>query len=352
MASSASDATSKDRQVHVMDLDTGVTTALFDSYLRGVLHPHWYCQDTVLLNYTTENLHMLLKVRADGSGVSESLVTSLGVDIYHVEDPVTLFSPPDVGACGRSPDPAIVATVDQDTKESPSIPHVLSIVPGSTLDETFDLSLATGEPDEVNIEGDALRTFVGCHHPAWSPEGGQVMCTNLDDPEREERISIDGFHHNLEFRFTPTCSAGAITWGNAVRAFPPIDPTSLATAFTAFAGKYGFTDDDKGKIGFVYKYGEFCGSEDLFVVTLFVQDESAGVDVDGKQMLLILASRVLLYDAIVKRWWDLTSLAEGVDGADPGTYHGVYQTCGPVQREQGFLLTHYDVETWPPLEGA
>lgn len=191
-----------------------------------------------------------------------------------------------------------------------------------------------------------------CHHPAWNVSGDEILCTRYQSPE-----IITGGDSDQDARRLWVLSWDGTSWGNAqplVGLLTRIgfnetskDPFQLLVN-NVFPPRTGPIGSDAVCADYVWKFGEWCGSNRYVVATLYCTndafpppvgegDDAQGVDVE------VLSSRVMLIDLMndddagmgtPDAYVDLVSFLEYIEGAVPGSWHGWFATCTPV-------------ETWP-----
>lgn len=177
--------------------------------------------------------------------------------------------------------------------------------------------------------------FTQCHHPAWRPDGQQILCTRIQSAE----VTDDGYKMSRLFGFTYD---GASLWTDPTALVEFLSPEDFNSMFPAPAAAPNglFPPKNEGApagtcAGYVWKYAEWCGSERFLIATVFCTD-AAGPDVPDFQAI---ASRVVLIDlyadtATTAAYTDLTGIIEALEGleadVEPGSFDGVFATCGAV----------------------
>lgn len=201
------------------------------------------------------------------------------------------------------------------------IPRVVGML--GEREHAFDLPQHLGGAD-----------FTQCHHPAWRPDGEQILCTRIQEAE-----VIDGYDVSRLYGFTYD---GASLWNDPsalVEFLSPEDFNSMFPWPTA-APKGLFPPRDDSALagtcaGYVWKYAEWCGSERFLIATVFCTDaDPFGLPFQA------LASRVVLIDlhadtATTAAYTDLTAIIERLEHAEPGSYDGAFATCGAAATRKG-----------------
>ena len=328
------------RRIEVVSTDDTSEVETWGDVENDLLHPHWHDKDTLLLNYTESGtypigLAAIMKDRDVDSLEVDTTISS--APVVHLDDPATHQ---DVPSCGSRPGGTLIVLMAEEDGSAfgEHKPRVVSLSSEGSVDEEFDLSVDPAE--------NGVSSLIGCHHPAWSPDGKKILCTALDDNLASQQIH-DGDDHKLHpvFVFEADCSASPVQWGSGVRAFQPIPQAELEAHFPAFSGKFS---DAAATYSMEYKYAEWCYSDDLYVVTLILNKKA-----DGALDVTCEASRVMLYDARDNMWWDLTTVAEHQFGdsneSASRSWMGAYSTCSASTRMGGRVSYGGIFDTYSPV---
>jgi hypothetical protein len=287
-------------------------------------YPNWYDDDTVVFNTTTgatsaDWQSTLWSVDADArrffpterAGPAAAVHTDWGY-----EDPHSHATPIDRPGGGPR-----IATFGGFVGER--IPQV-SDTDGGDL-ERVDLPV---------VESD-VTTFRECHHASWNISGDRLLCTRYQDPEVivDSGSSSTGNDVYPIRRLHESCYQGPSGWTTPspmveMLSRAKINQTSRATDNTTVLGSFPDTDPVVGGCrSYVWKFGEWCGSDRYVVAALLcVGDPTFGFP-NGS----ILRSRIVLIDLDAtgpEAYTDLLSFVEHDHGADQGSWDGVFVTCG------------------------
>jgi hypothetical protein len=170
--------------------------------------------------------------------------------------------------------------------------------------------------------GDELKA---CHHPAWGPDGDRVLCTSMGGTESGEPA----------WRWLYQFAWDGSRWSNDGRVFVPPGEVDMNAYADGVFPEYAEGDDETCQV-YVYKFAEWCLSNDYVIATLYCSNSHYN------DTFPILMSRVVLIhfteDAspagrIVDDIWDLTAVVEYDEGVGRGSYHGVFGTCSATSKD-------------------
>jgi hypothetical protein len=182
--------------------------------------------------------------------------------------------------------------------------------------ETFDLDFATDGGEE-------------CHHPAWNISGDRILCHRHEPRERFGDIQNRQFLRML-YLFAYDAFRGG--WSSPTRqpqrVFEPRPPARMEAQFPQF--------ESSRCNDYFYKYGEWCGTDDHVLVTVYCKDVYDAV----------VSSRVMVIDTSTDppTYRDVTAAIEDYERVprdEQGTWRGLFGTCGPVHQGRN----------WTPVAG-
>ena len=205
---------------------------------------------------------------------------------------------------------------------------------------------------DLSVDDLPARTPLECHHASWSPSGDKIQCSGQGG---ESNFPIEGyevfqkliFGYHWDHLSNKWVHDGSEHLNGSL--FEPKSPVELSRFFRSGIHTTLFPIQDAAlfpvQVGvpfqsqllpqsekwcktIVYKYAEWCGTDDYVVVTVYCAEdpeESSLSDVFG-----VFVSRVILVHLPSSEYWDLTKVVQKEFFPDDVNINGVYATCSDL----------------------
>lgn len=182
----------------------------------------------------------------------------------------------------------------------------------------------------------------GCHHPAWNPDGTEVLCSAMQYPTATHALDFGetdrgGGWMNMLFSFTRWDVAVSNPWRTNGLLFDAPNVEVLAAVLgDIFEPASGRELTGTKCYSYQYKYAEWCLRDDLILTTIFCNIADKSMSPQS-----IPTSRVVLVQRTSETrigtatHWDISreveKMYEGSGEDSLGSFSAVYGTCTPTQ---------------------
>ena len=327
----------KDSGIEILHLLSGESEKIVQKYPRMPFHfPNWYDDDTLLYHESREDSPM------------GDLKTLYSVSVLFDEGNETF----DIGRAVRLnnrvynySDANTEKCVDNNNCQRRVVAHGKEPGEVNATPKVFVMG-GVREPEsfEVAFDGDNLPD---CHHASWNISGDRIQCSGQGfNSEFNLPEGFDGMPHKLIFGYrwhdvekqwvrdnSSNNSHGAL--------FEPKTPEMLSQFFSpgktqrslfpikSFVFPFAYSESEKKCDIIVYKYAEWCGTDDYIVVTVYCSSfESNSRDHSDNVSDDVLVSRIIVVHLPSSEYWDLTKVIQSNFFYGQNVrINGVYATC-------------------------
>ena len=223
---------------------------------------------------------------------------------------------------------------------------------GDYVDDVEEFDNAVRNPPWPAGKVPEGHMLYGCHHPAWSPDGSEVLCSAMQYAANVNYLDFGetengGGYTQMLFSFVRHDVSVYNPWRTWGLTFDPVDAHGLASRLGSIfepALRESDSNTTRKCWRYQYKFAQWCGRDDLILTTIFCSTEDGDLTPESVPHSRVVLIKRATSAATVPQstYFDISRAVEehyeGSGASTIGRYSAVYGTCArPPAFDPGFV---------------